>query len=431
MPSFHYTALNKDNKNLTGVIEATDEQSARSKMNEMKLSVVSLELIKDGLHAPQEGKTVFEFAAKDKNGKKVIGTITAENAVKAYGRLFDEYELNIIYIVPLNATDEEKEKLRKEGILGLQHEYEKLPGKKSKLMQQDDATSKKEEEKKELLQKIDFTIQRIQDFLQRYNADLKIEERDIIQAYINQLIRIKDSTNLEHIRTTCEKMLSHIQQQELFIHEEQKASESAELKAETHEMLDDLKRNSLNKEIDILKLAPFLKPIADFFSEKNPAILTIKNEIKINNKHLWTYLKFLILGKSKLQRIEAFNSIKTLLAERKRLKLKLKAIKEETKTTSTISESIGTALGWISAFYILSYIVSYPFTIKIFGNPVRLPKGFYFYDSTFMKIVTLLLFIAYCTATIRDLWLKENQNARYLLYPATLFGFILIVINLM
>ena len=54
-------------------------------------------------------------------------------------------------------------------------------------------------------------------------------------------------------------MLAHIQRQELFIHEEQKAKESAGIKAETQEMLSDIKHGTLTKDINIGKILEGLK----------------------------------------------------------------------------------------------------------------------------------------------------------------------------
>lgn len=449
MPAYHYIALNQEQKELSGIIEAPDEQSARKKMNAMGLSVISLNTAPAEIHKPTPDKTIFEFEAMDKNNKKVTGTITSDDIIKAFSRLFDEYKLNIIYLAPISATESEKAEIRKNGLIPVQQEYERLYGKKSKKLSSEEAEFlKKEEERKELIQKVDATMQRIENFLKQYSADLKPEERDTIQAYLNQLMRIKDSTNLEHIKNTCEKMLAHIQKQELFIHEEQKSKESAQMKAETQEMLSELKRGALSKEINISKIVaylkekPFIRPIVNFFASlikpKNPEIEKTESEIAFSNKHIWSYAKIFILAKSKLERQAAWEGIKTIFAEKRRLKLKLHAIKNEEKKmsaqqtgeSSIFWESAGQAAGWILAFYLLSYIVSYPFTIKSFGISA-LPKSFYFYHSTLLKGITIFLFIAYGAITTRNFWLKNHSSAAYILYPAALFGFLLIIINLM
>lgn len=440
MPAYHYTALNADRKELNGIIEAPDEQIARKKLNELKLSVVLLNQIESAEHAPKTDKIIFEFEAFDKKHKKVIGTITSEDIVKAYGRLFDEYQLDVTAIFPSALTPEQKQTEKNEGILNIQKQYDRLNGKQRKEEYEARAALQAHEvEQKELLGKIEFTMQKIQNFLQKSGADLKPDQRETIQAYINQLFRIKDSTNLDHIRTTCEKMLNHIQQQELFIHEEQRLRESSQLKMETKEMLYTLKQTGLKQDItlsrilDLFRSINFLKPISDsissFFEEKNPEIAKLKTDLKIANQHIWTYVKMFITAKSNLYRQESWESIKTLLKEKKRLKLSLEALKPQTNTDA-FWENASSITGWILSFYLLSYIVAYPFTIKNF-NVGPMPENFYFYSTTITKFATIFLMVVYCAIMIRNFWLKQHWIAVYILYPATFLGFLLILTNLM
>ena len=41
-----------------------------------------------------------------------------------------------------------------------------------------------------------------------------------------------------------------------------------------------------------------------------------KDEIKATNKHIWSYIRIFIFAKSKLERNEAWTSIKSLFAEK-------------------------------------------------------------------------------------------------------------------
>lgn len=446
--TFHYIVLNQAGKELSGVIEALDDSAARENLNRLGLSVISLKEIQTGRQIKStEVTAIYEFEANDKKGKKVVGTITAETPLKAFARLFDEYQLSITYLVEENAAPEEKEKTRKTGIGQLQKEYEKLYVKRDEDTKTQKLITEEDLKRKELLEKVEFTIRRIGDFLKKFSQELKIEERDTIQGYVNQLIRIKDSTNLDHIRTTCEKMLTHIQEKELFINEEQKIQESAKVKVETKELLDQLKRTGLKQEIDIVKIVeswqnyPFLKKISNFIlrllSAKNPQIRQLRDEIKIINRYIWSYIKMLIFGKSKVVRLEALGSIKTLREEKKRLKMQLYSLKlaeknarGETTTESYFWDQLAGIIGWVLAFYLISYIGTYLFTIKNF-NIGPIPKSFYFYQSKLTSAVTLFFFLTYCAIGVRNFWLRKNLGLTYFLYPLTLFGFLLIVINLM
>lgn len=446
MPAYHYIALNQQQKELSGIIEAPDEASARKKLNEINLSVVSLNAARDAAHA--ESKTKFEFEALDKNNKKVVGTIAADDIIKAYARLFEEYQLNVTAIFAASLAPQEKQAAKKTGILEIQKKYQLATKTKPKEADETEKLSQAQmAERAELLEKVAFTTERMEVFIKEFGPDLKTEERDQIQSYLNQLIRIKDSTNLEHIRSTCERMLSHIQKQELFIHEDQKLRESAKLKIEMKDMLTQLKHTGLKQEISIIGTAakwqknPFLKPVADIilkiFGVKNPEIRKLKNDIKVINSHIFSYAKLLIIGKTRMLKTEAWESIKTLRKEKRRIKLQIAALKIEERKTLTEQrepnyfwQNAGSVIGWILAFYILSYIVAYPFTIKIFSIP-PVPKSFYFYHSNFIKSITLFLFIAYGAITVRNFWFSKYWSAPYILYPISIFGFLLIVINLM
>lgn len=456
MIAFHYIALNQAGKELSGVVEAPDEVAARKNLNQLGLSIVSLKPIEAGapIVAPKEGevaasaKPIFEFEAVDKSGKKVAGTIKADDEVKAFARLFGEYQFNVNSIYLASASPEQKEASRKAGILEIKQKYEKIYGAvQDKSKETTDQTAQEQQQRAELLKRIDFTMKRVEEFLKSYSPDLKVEERDTIQGYLNQLVRIKDSTNLEHIKTTCERMLNHLQRQELFMHEEQKSKESAKMKVETKELLGQLKRTGLSQDIDIAKTitkwkeTPILKPLADLllkvFKEQNPEITKLKEEIKVLNRNIISYFKMLIAGKSKVLKIEAWESIKALWEEKKRTKLKIEAIKTgekmateaETGQRSAALEQAGIISGWVLAFYLLTYIVSYPFTTKNF--PIHLPQSLYFYQPRITTAITIFLFLFYAATTILNFWLRKSKILAFLLYPAALFCFLLIMVNLL
>lgn len=444
MPAYHYIALSKENKELSGIIEAPDEQGARAKLNELSLSIISLLTVT--APASHEGKALFEFEALDKNGKKVVGTVIADNELAAYIRLFEEYELNVLLLNDSTLSPAEKEKKRTAGVSELGKAYDKIRQKKKIKTAIEMADQKADEERTILLQKIDFTMQEVEAFLEKYGADLKIEERDAIKAYINQLIRIKDSTNLEHIRATCEKMLEHIQKQELFLHEELKLRESTQMKMETQTLLSELKRSGLQKELTVRGFveqlqknkwfSPLTRFLLFFYHPHNDAYQKIEQEIKAANRHIQAYLKLLIFGKTNAIRGEAWEGIKTVSAEKKRLRLKLRAIaSEETaqrqlqKPSKLPAESLKKLVGWLLAFFLIAYSITYPLTIKQLPLP-RLSPSLFFYQSYVTKLVTLFLLVLYLTLVIRNFWLKKSISG-LLLYPVALFSYLLILINLM
>jgi hypothetical protein len=228
--------------------------------------------------------------------------------------------------------------------------------------------------------------------------------------------------------------------------QEQKLKESAKVKVETQELLTSLKRTGLGQEIDLLKTASkwqqskFLGPIAEailnFFQAKNPEILALRDQLKTLNLHFWSYAKLMMTGKPEVRR-EAWNGLKTVREEKKRLKQQIRALKEkdaqmreaETKMSGGGSGVAGIT-GWVLAFYLATYFITYPLTIKQFSLPA-LPKNFYFYQSQITTGLTIFLFLLFSALTLRNFWLKKFAGASLILYPLTLFGFLLFAINLL
>lgn len=448
MPAFRYVALNADQKKLSGVIEAPDEAFARKKLNDLGLSIIALETMassaETSLVSTENQKPKFEFGAMDKNGKIVTGTIASPDALSAYIRLIDEYQLKVDFLVAEKLVPSEKEIARKLGVQDLQAQYEKKIGKKTK--EKASAESTQQKERQELLEKVDFTTTIVQNFLNACGTDLKPEERDTIRSYLNQLIRIKDSTNLDHIRTTCERMIDHIQKKELFLHEEEKLKESTRLRVETKSMLEDLKKTGLSQDIDVVKTVmgwqqqKFLRPVAEkilaFLNLSHPEVQKLRRQIKTINRHIMSYLKIFVFGQSSVLRREAWQSIGMLREEKKRIKLQIDGILLEAKKTKSAGQGphafwdeLGLGTGTILGFYLFSYFLAYPFTVKQF--PYQLPKNFFFYQTDLVKGATLLFFMLYACVTMRNLWFSGRSVAPLIILPVGLFGFLLITLNLL
>lgn len=446
MPSYHYSALGQAGNELGGVIDAKDEAAARAHLNELGLSVLSLNTAMTAPAAPavQDGraKITYEFQAIDRKQKQVMGTIVSENSAKAFARLTEEYQLNVLLLT-------EKETAKPENIEALRQEYEKTTvSAQSEVTEEQARTAAQAMARKELIEKVEFTMKRIETFLTASGTDLKTDERKAIQGYLNQLVRIKDSTNLEHIRTTCERMLEHVQKQELFLNQEQKLKESAKVKVETQELLTQLKRTGMGQEIDFVKTASkwqknkFFGPLANLvlrlFQAKNPEVMALREQLKTANLHFWSYAKLMITGKSKEVRKEAWNGLITVRQEKERIRQAMRALKQkdehirlaEAASSNQEENGAGRIAGWVLSFYLATYFITYPLTLKQFSLP-KLPKNFFFYQSQITTIITIFLFFLFSALTIRSFWFKKYASAPLILYPLTIFGFLLFAVNLL
>lgn len=245
---------------------------------------------------------------------------------------------------------------------------------------------------------------------------------------------------------TCEKMLEHIQRQELFIHEEQRTKESTHIKVETREMLSSLKRTGLKQDIDPVNiltslqkntwLAPFATFLLKFTGIRTPEILKVRDEIKSVNGHIWQYVR-LLFGKNSTIRKEAWQTIGTLRAEKRRLQLKMDGLIEQEKSRispasdgdSSQTSIFKTSTGWIFGLYFLLYLISYPLTVKLLS--IHIPPAFYFYHMTLPKYVMIFCFFSYAAAQTRHLFFPRHPWAHIVIYPFTYMTYLLILINLM
>ncbi|PIQ78149.1 hypothetical protein COV82_01760 [Candidatus Peregrinibacteria bacterium CG11_big_fil_rev_8_21_14_0_20_46_8] len=451
MPLFHYVGLNKQQKQLSGVIDAADEANAQQKLSELGIAVIkiSTEAPQDGSQESHEGKTVFEFEALDTGGKKVVGTIVAESPLLAYKRLIEEYQLQVNALFDAALTPEQKEAARAAGTADIQKQYKdaySIPEQASSLTEQSPLA---DQNRALILQKVEMTMQKIQNFLETYGAQMKHEERSTMQGYMNQLERIKNSSNIDHVLTTCKRMLQHVQEKELFAQEELRDRAGMKLKVETGELLKELKKTSaLGKPIELegiiekfekkTYLSPLAKILRAIVPHETKEMHEIRSQIKMTNKHMLAYLKVALTGKSPQSKSEAWNSISTLRAEKKRLKTELAGLQEKAQEAAH-AQKIQTTLphhstaqqffGWMLFVYLVFYIATYPLTMKEITN-FQLPQFLYFYQSTILKSLTLFTLIAYGCIAISNIFFPEKRLASIALYGAGIFSFLLIAINL-
>ncbi len=321
----------------------------------------------------------FEFEAFDKTGRKIIGTIPAQDKFSAFSRLTKEYQFDVSYITKADAPQAEKDHDRQEGIETLKKQFEDIVQTQKQIEQSlknDESTMKQAL----LLQKVDFVLEKIKLVLTDFEQEIKPENKKLIQNYIDKLLRIKNSTNLEYIEHTAEDLLRKIQDQELFLHKENMQKQRASLAVESQELLASLRsahapektfKQDLNEKITRFKCKPLqnlAKRGLEFFKE-DPEIASVKSMIKTTNKQIFTYIRIWIAAKDKDTKNHVAESLKKIFEEKKNLKTKLKNLRKQ-KSTKTIEEIKKTEedafssesanfLGWLITFYLGYYFYSY------------------------------------------------------------------------
>ncbi len=256
MPQYFYTVINKENKELNGTINAPDEATARQELNALSFSILSLKIgvSSESSHDEKESSiTKFEFSAIDKNTKKIVGTIQGEDVYQVYKRLTGEYQFEVQSLYPADASEEEKKKAILKGV-----DFLKDQEKEEQMLQARSQQNKQLDEQQFLEQQarlktqVNFVLQKVSSILDTYREELDPATKAKIKYYVEKILRIKNSTNLDYIHQSCQEMLTYLQKEEIFLNQDQRKREKTQLSIDAKSMMIGLNRLNHPQGLDIL-----------------------------------------------------------------------------------------------------------------------------------------------------------------------------------
>lgn len=463
MPKYQYNVVNQENKALTGTISAPDEQSARGELNQLGFSIIGIiEIPETQAEAAQQGPALptYEFAAVDKNQKRVVGTIQSEDRYGAYKRLINEYTFEVEYLVDQSLPEGQKTEEKAKGVFELQNQIDEETQVLQKKMSGDTVDLKEFERKQEVLKlQVDFVLKKVKEMLDLYENEMKQETKAEIRKYVDKILRIKSSTNLDYIRKSCEDLLTFLQKEELFLHEDTRMKERTQMVLEAKSMMMQLHstksksstslRETLTRwrEEHIFKKErpTTLEKTVDFFLgmimgfvPDNAEIKEIEHNIAIVNQQIRQYWLLYFQATTPEYKKEARTSLKKLYQEKKKLKKNLKEarkhLREEYKQSTDITqfESFSHELlgftGWLLAFYLIYYFTSIYLNNKNFGV-ASLPQPFSVYKTSFLKYFLTTLFLFHSALSVKINFFRRNEVATLVITPVFLLATMLIILN--
>lgn len=457
MAQFQYTAVNSSGKKLSGIIAAANEDEARKELNTLQVSILSMDKIAE---TPTKSNTnevdassslnKFEFEAYDKGGKKILGTVPASSRYKAFQRLVDEYGFEVSYVVQVGARPEQRAMAKEEDLSILKAEYLVNARKTGKKIEEKDLQGNQEFELKRqaLLKKVDFILEKIKALIAGYSAELRPENKKIIQDYIDKLLRIKSSTNLDYIEHTSEELLKKVQDQEIFLHKEKMAAEHSRIKIQTTELMAELHSGAKTKDLsdDLETLSrrlelsenKFFKGLGNFFSRftLSPEEKEIKQRIKTVNRQLWTFRK-LWLFSPKEAKADTYAALQKITLEKKRLNEEFNKLRSKkyakspdelnTKYEPLILEEINSFLAWLLFFYVVAYFLSYYANTK--GLNI-LPGHLNLLSSETLRYLLISIFLWYALFSVKLEYLKYKAWANGLVFGLGILLNAILVFNL-
>lgn len=462
MPKFRYIVINPENKQLSGTINAPDEKDAREELNQLGFSIISINQIDETQDqtADQQNLVSFEFSATDKNLKHVAGTIQAEDSYSAYKRLVKEYIFEVEYLVDSNLPENKKIPERQKGVFELQNrmDQEEFTQQKSKMQEQMDL--KEFEQKQQTLQlQVEFVLKKVKEMLDLYEPEMKPETKEKIRKLVDKILRIKSSTNLDYIRKSCEELLTFLQKEEIFLHQDARQRERTQMALEAKSMMMDLHRSKSSANQDLREQLinwreehitnnqhvsfgeSIINVFIDFiigFGEETVEIKNLRHSLAAVNQQFWQYLVLYYQSSEPEFKNEARRSLKKLWKERKNqkkgLKMLQKKLKEERKNRQdstpweNFSQEILHFSGWLLAFYLIYYFVTNMLLTKDL-NLIEIPQNLAVGHSVFLKYFLATLFLFHSSLSIKLHFFKRNEAATLIITPLFLVATTLILLN--
>lgn len=461
MPKYRYTVINKDNQQLDGTIGAPDEESARRELNGLGFSVISMsQMAEEEVAAVETELPVFEFAGIDKNGKRVIGTIQSQDRYAAYKRLITEYAFTVEYIIDNKLDEAQKEQERQKGIFDLQSMLEEeQAGTQKKETGEEKDLREFQQEQDVLSSQISFVLNKVREMLDRHEKDMKPETKAKIRQFVDKLVRLKSSTNLEYVRKTAEELLTFLQKEELFINEEAHTKERTKLLVEAKSLTMQLKSSksktgiSLGEKLRKWRKEHITENPQPSFGEKlydglisvfigsgmeSEEIHNIRKDITTVNNQIIQYIILYFQADTPEYKAETWEGLKKLIQQRKKLKKdlkdKIKALLEQRRASGEetamdkFTGDLFSFSGWLLAFYLIYYFVSIYLTSKDLGIP-SVPYVFYIFKSTFLKYFLATLFLFHGAVSVKINFFKRSELAAVIISPIFIFGTLLILLN--
>ena len=466
MPQYSYTVINKDSQQLNGTINAPDEQTARKELNTIGFSILSLNPIGEGTAPGAETTAIpeniikFAFEAIDKNGKKIVGTIQGEEIFEVYKRLLGEYQFSVEQLYPDNLSEEEVKKARMRGIDDLKDrltEEHMASDMAHKRQEMDEVTF--QQKQAQMKEQVDFVLKKVSDMLSLYQEELDPTRKAKIKYFVEKILRIKNSTNLEYIRQSCEELLTYLQKEEIFLNQEQRRKEKTQLSIEAKSMMMELNKinNPAGKDIfDSMRewrkehitnnpeptftdrlLDIIFTPLIGVLPE-DEEIIKLRNKIKNTNSQLKEFLIIYFQAPDSNFKAETKTTLLRLWTIRKQQKRDLKTLihqKIEEKLANIentsweiLEKEIFSVAGWVLAFYISYYFVTIYLNSKqiSFIPETRLNLLF---QTSIVKYFFTTIFFFVCFLGIKIEFFKRKPLINPVLLVAFLLSSSLIILN--
>lgn len=216
---FNYLVVGSDGVEQKGKIEAISEEDAKKKLNDMGLSILSVESVGDEkkLEEVNENLKKYLFSGKDVENQEVEGEIEAHNEIMAYKRLVEEFQLEVFWLIDASlpkAVQESKKQASIQFITDLAYERGiKISGRLIQRKNEDLEVLYENEDFREKQKKVVETLDTIVKIfgillpiISQIAPAIGIE----MEKKLNALQKIRMSNNLVYIQESSDEIIQDI-----------------------------------------------------------------------------------------------------------------------------------------------------------------------------------------------------------------------------
>lgn len=440
---FKYTALNPDNRQTSGVLEASDLEVAKQELHQMNLSILVINKISDEEYVQKNteeqavkvrsGILTYSFKAKDPYQKVIEGTIDAKDIYSAFKRLISHYHFQVLALHPQEQSDLAdailqtnfeadfklwQQQLKAEGI-DLEKELRATPLNK-------DLEGENEVLNRKIVEEIDQFIIKAKGVLKSHSDQFSLSFLEAIKNKLANLERIRSSNNIENITKVSNELY------ELLSHPDRFSSTSEEKQGAYRETLSTIGKNELiQKQAEAT--ANQFSAMKGGFDQVLGKLQGVKSALPTMDtssvtdwrflvKSFWLYLKA-PRGPLKTARYEAFKNAR----EKRRSKVSEEKRQRWKKFSEFWNASINrdytlfftelnSFVGWLLAFYV-TYLFASGLSLE---KGVGLPESFVLKTLRDPLILNVTFFLLWTHLVLK---VKLNLFHKQFLASLLFFGF--------
>jgi hypothetical protein len=319
-----------------------------------------------------------------------------------------------------------------------------------------------DKEKALVMRQVDFVLKKVSEIIDKFAKDLNPQDKQKIKDYVNKILRLKNTTNLEYLKNTCKDLLKYLQRAEIFMSRKGGIDDKLGLYTDTQQMIETIQRgkdfglyedlqdqierwqsghiNGKEKVSIVDKIKSFFYSIVLKFISEDKEIRILRKEISELNKDLRQYFSIVIKSKDQEYRQSASKSIKQLHTQKKRLKEKIGILKHnennrlkaenELNTFEKTLSVINGLSGWLLFYYLTYYFISGLILSKdLFFTNSEIPTLFFLFNTGIVKYILPLVFLLHVTTSVKIHFFKKNAAASLILFPVFALTSFIIIFN--